>query len=171
MQTRQGNAPAPLHVARRQRTMHRSRSQMLEDRKRAHEAEAMDASRRNFDQSLVALLDHRARAKHPEVQAAQAPVSERTLRTVGGSLHFVRLFALASEHISNVAMATLAGSGISNKTRSIPAFLPKETPLGVANFQDEPACVLRRSMVCVDPPQRVSLFARPCAGTRRGRSC
>lgn len=59
---------------------------MLEDRKRAHEAEAMDASRRNFDQSLVALLDHRARAKHPEVQAAQAPVSERTLRTVGGSL-------------------------------------------------------------------------------------
>ena len=135
---------------------------MLEDRKRAHEAEAMDASRRNFDQSLVALLDHRARAKHPEVQAAQAPVSERTLRTVGGSLHFVRLFALASEHVSNVATVILAGSGISNKTRSIPAFLPKETPLGVANFQDEPACVLRRSMVCGRTTASLTVRASVC---------
>jgi len=115
-QTRLGTAPQPLKVTRRQRKTHHTRTELLEERKKEQAALGMDASTRTFNNSLGSLLDYRDRRKHPAVLASQQPVSERTLRTTGGA-------------------------GISNKTRSVPAYLPSDTPAGMANFQRKPSYV------------------------------
>lgn len=86
MQTRQGTAPAPLQVTRRQRKMHRTRTEMLAERKRLHDSQALESSFKTFNNSLGAVLDHKQRKRHPDVLAGQQPVSERTMRTTGREL-------------------------------------------------------------------------------------
>ena len=63
--------------------MHRTRSEMLAERKRLHDSQALESSFKTFNNSMGALLDHKERKKHPEVLASRQPVSERTMRTTG----------------------------------------------------------------------------------------
>lgn len=93
--------------------MPRTRSEMLEQRRNRFTKQAMHATLKTYDASMGPLLDTRNRHTRPEVIEAKREVSPRTKMTRGGA-------------------------GISNKTRTAPAFLEAGAPDGMARYQEVP---------------------------------